>query len=82
MQQNVRVRGDVAPPNEGALPTPLLGERPEDVAAGAVPTGGAAASVSAVPSEQLWRAAVLAAREAALAAADLRRTLDARRALE
>ena len=28
-----------------------------------------------VPSEQLWRAAVLAARQAALAAADLRRAL-------
>ena len=41
-----------------------------------------AGSVSAVPSEQLWRAAVMAAREAALAAAELRRSLEARRAME
>jgi hypothetical protein len=84
MQQNVRGRGDVASPDEGALPEPLAGERPQDVsavgAAGGAP--GGAASVSAVPSEQLWRAAVLAAREAALAAAELRRTLEAGRALE
>jgi hypothetical protein len=38
--------------------------------------------VSAVPSEQLWRAAVMAAREAALTAAELRRSLEARRAME
>jgi len=31
--------------------------------------------VEGVPSEQLWRAAILAARQAALAAADLRRAL-------
>ena len=82
MQQNVRVRGDAALPNEGALPEPLVAERPNDAPDG----GGAAlpgvASVSTVPSEQLWRAAVLAAREAALAAAELRRTLEARRARE
>jgi hypothetical protein len=29
-----------------------------------------------VPSEQLWRAAILAARQAALAAAEIRRALD------
>ena len=84
MQQNVRGRGDVASPNEGPLPDSLNGggERPQDVVAGGgVPPMGAA-SVSAVPSEQLWRAAVLAAREAALAAAELRRSLEARRAME
>jgi len=32
--------------------------------------------VESVPSDQLWRAAVLAARQAALAAAELRRALD------
>ena len=82
MQQNVRARGDGASPNEGALPDPLMGERPQDVsaAAGANPAG--VGSVSAVPSEQLWRAAVLAAREAALAAAELRRSLEARRTME
>ena len=82
MQQNVRVRGDVASPNEQALPDSPMGERPQDVgaAAGANPAG--VGSVSAVPSEQLWRAAVLVAREAALAAAELRRSLEARRALE
>ena len=83
MQQTVRVQGDVALPNEGALPESLAAERPEDMAVGggggSLPGG---ASVSTVPSEQLWRAAVLAAREAALAAAELRRTLDARRAME
>jgi hypothetical protein len=84
MQQNVRARGDVASPNEGALPLtePLVGERPQDVpVSGSAPSTGVT-SVSAVPSEQLWRAAVLAAREAALAAAELRRTFDARRAIE
>ena len=35
------------------------------------------APVESVPSDQLWRAAVLAARQAALAAADLRRALEA-----
>ena len=81
MQQNVRARGDAAPPNEGARSDALAGERPQDVsAAGGTPAG--VASVSAVPSEQLWRAAVLAAREAALAAAELRRSLEARRAME
>jgi hypothetical protein len=80
MQQNLRGRGDVAPPIEGALPEPLVGERPQDVSPGGVPAG--VPSVSAVPSEQLWRAAVVAAREAALAAAELRRTLEARRTTE
>ena len=82
MQQNVRARGDVVPPNEGARSDALAGERPQDVSAVAGGNPAGVASVSAVPSEQLWRAAVLAAREAALAAAELRRTLEARRALE
>jgi hypothetical protein len=84
MQQNVRARGDGALPNEGALPPPevLVGERTKDVpvSGGGPPTG--VTSVSAVPSEQLWRAAVMAAREAALTAAELRRSLDARRTVE
>ena len=80
MQRNVRARGDVASPNEGVLPDSRNGERPEDVGSAGVPVGPA--SVSAVPSEQLWRAAVMAAREAALAAAELRRSLEARRAME
>jgi hypothetical protein len=81
MQQNVHARGDVASPNEPVLPDPIGGERPPDGGPGAgMP--GLATSVSAVPSEQLWRAAVLAAREAALAAAELRRSLEARRAIE
>ena len=82
MQQNVRARGDVVPPNEGARSDALAGERPQDVSAAAGGNPAGVASVSAVPSEQLWRAAVLAAREAALAAAELRRTLEARRAME
>jgi len=44
----------------------------EDAAAGTPP---AAPRVEGVPSEQLWRAAILAARQAALAAAELRRAL-------
>lgn len=82
MQQNVRARGDVASPNDGVLPSPdaVNGERPQEVGSGVAP--GGAASVSSVPSEQLWRAAVIAAREAALSAAELRRSLEARRAME
>ena len=33
--------------------------------------------VDSVPSDQLWRAAILAARQAAMTAAELRRALDA-----
>jgi len=36
----------------------------------------AAGRVESVPSEQLWRAAILAARQAAIAAAELRRALE------
>ena len=82
MQQRVRGRGEAASPNERAVPDVRDGDRPQD--AGAVGAGapGGAASVSGVPSEQLWRAAVMAAREAALTAAELRRTLEARRGIE
>jgi hypothetical protein len=82
MRQNLRGRGDVATPNDEVLPPPdaVGGERPQDIGSGGAPSG--AASVSAVPSEQLWRAAVMAAREAALAAAELRRSFEARRAME
>ena len=47
------------------------------------PTPGAVAPapevthVESVPSEQLWRAAILAARQAALSAAELRRAFEA-----
>ena len=82
MQQNVLGQGDVVLPNEGALPEPLVGERPKDVPGGGGGAPATVTSVSAVPSEQLWRAAVLAAREAALTAAELRRSLEARRAME
>jgi len=62
------------------------GRTPEDGATSGTTADGAndalAASLSpatprveGVPSEQLWRAAILAARQAALAAADLRRAL-------
>jgi hypothetical protein len=48
-----------------------------DGASGASPASVPPATprVEGVPSEQLWRAAILAARQAALAAADLRRAL-------
>ena len=82
MQQRVRGRGEAAPSNEQALPEPPGGERPQDVGPGVGGIPGGAGSVSAVPSEQLWRAAVMAAREAALTAAELRRSLEARRAVE
>ena len=36
-----------------------------------------APKVDSVPSDQLWRAAILAARQAAMTAAELRRALDA-----
>ena len=39
-------------------------------------SGGADASMEHVPSDQLWRAAVLAARQAAVTAAELRRAFD------
>lgn len=45
---------------------------------GSVPTDRPPQSaVESVPSEQLWRAAILAARQAALSAAELRRAFEA-----
>ena len=81
MQQERLGRGDVVSRNEGTLPDRTVAERqPGTVSSGAT-SGGGTGSVTGVPSEQLWRAAVLAAREAALTAAELRRSLEARRGL-
>jgi hypothetical protein len=77
MQQEMRGRGDAASPSEGALSDGSVGERPVGVFAAVGP--GPVPSVSDVPSDQLWRAAVLAAREAAMTAAELRRSLERRR---
>jgi hypothetical protein len=77
MQQEKRTRGDAVPHSDGTLPDRSVLERqPITNPPGPLPLVG---SVSGVPSEQLWRAAVLAAREAALTAAELRRSLEAHR---
>jgi hypothetical protein len=57
--------------------------RESDSAPSESPDGMSASSgwmgqVESVPSEQLWRAAILAARQAALSAAELRRVLEQR----
>ena len=81
MQQETRERGDVVSRSEPTLPSAdrAVAERqPSTVPTGGLSVGGPG-SVVGVPSEQLWRAAVLAAREAALTAAELRRSLDAQR---
>jgi hypothetical protein len=46
---------------------------------GSLPGGAAPRAAADVPSEQLWREAISAARQAATAAAELRRALDASR---
>ena len=77
MQQDIYGRGDAVPSIEGLVPGEPVGEPP--AAASSAAGARALPSVSGVPSEQLWRAAVLAAREAARAAAELRRSIEARR---
>ena len=77
MQQQKRVRGDAASRGEGPLPDSTVAERQTGVPPAGSP--GIPGSVAGVPSDQLWRAAVIAAREAALTAAELRRSLEAHR---
>jgi hypothetical protein len=67
-------RGDAVPaPNDPPIDEASVG----GVGAGGAPRFG---QVESVPSEQLWRAAILAARQAALSAAELRRALEERTA--
>ncbi len=79
MQQEMRGRGDVVSRSEPTLPELPVGERQSGTASSGGSSAGGLGSVVGVPSEQLWRAAVLAARAAALTAAELRRSLDAQR---
>ena len=65
-------RGDAVPaPNDPPIDETSMG----GLGAGGTPRFG---QVESVPSEQLWRAAILAARQAAVSAAELRRALEAR----
>ena len=59
----------------GAVPSAAMATPAIPAAARSASLSAAAPRMEGVPSEQLWRAAILAARQAALAAADLRRAL-------
>ena len=63
------VTANGAAPDEAAVGIAV----PAAVAPAPIPAAG---RVESVPSEQLWRAAILAARQAAIAAAELRRALE------
>jgi hypothetical protein len=59
-----------------SAPTDDAAAGPPPVSAAVGPYAAPLGRVEGVPSEQLWRAAILAARQAALAAAELRRALE------
>lgn len=68
-EQYVRSAGSTSVP-DGSIAAAAAGDPSRD----APPVG--ASPVDSVPSDQLWRAAILAARQAALTAAELRRALE------
>jgi hypothetical protein len=72
MLEELYTENDGRAPDDGATRGTTTDGASDALAASVVP---ATPRVEGVPSEQLWRAAILAARQAALAAADLRRAL-------
>ncbi len=79
MQQDVRVWGEAAPASDGSGPDRAGEERASNHQGSTAGGARGAPSVTGVPSDQLWRAAVLAAREAATTAAELRQSIERRR---